>query len=212
MKADVHSAVAYILQHEGGLSNNTADSASAHPAPWEYGGKTGWHTNKGITYTTFSTLAGELGYENNANNFFSMPFDIWLKIYQFGYWTPMGCDNLNSQAMADGIADFAWASGVGGSTKQIRKWLLTDYAIIVSSVPDTITAINTLTAKDEKGTFEKFIEWRKNFFIALKNPTYEKGWLARMDALASHGFSVVGKLISDNKGIAGALLFFLGLQ
>ena len=39
------------LKWEGGLSRATTDSASKNSSPYVHEGVTGWHTNRGITYT-----------------------------------------------------------------------------------------------------------------------------------------------------------------
>jgi lysozyme family protein len=54
--ADASKIIPHILQWEGGLSRNPADTASKNPAPCSYNGKTGYHTNKGVTYTTLQAL------------------------------------------------------------------------------------------------------------------------------------------------------------
>jgi len=202
--ANVQHIIPLILKQEGGLSRALTDTASAHPAPWEFNSKTGWHTNKGVTYTTFSSLAPKLGYAITADNFFTMPEPIWVKIFKNGYWDPMHCDEIKSQAMADAIVDYAWAFGVGGATSRIKKWLSSTYAITANSNSEIATAINALTAKNEEDTFSKFMIHRKAAFAALKQPANEKGWFARMDALTKQGLSI----LSDNKGTT-AIVFFL---
>ncbi|MGQ0829875.1 MAG: glycosyl hydrolase 108 family protein [Bacteroidota bacterium] len=212
--AKVDSAIPYIKKSEGGLSRAVTDTASKNPAPWPYNGKTGWHTNKGITYTTFVGLAPKLGYAITADNFFVMPDGIWFKIYKHGYWDPMQGDKINSQAMANAMADYAWAFGVGGAEKRIKRWLLTTYNIKANTMNEVAAAINTLTAKDDEDVFLKFIIHRKAAFTALNQPANEKGWLARMEDLKNEGLKLVSKVtktVSENKGAVGATLFFLAL-
>jgi len=203
--AKFDSAIPYIQKAEGGLSRATTDTASLHPSPWTYQGKTGWHTNRGITYQTFVGMAPKVGYDISPENFFTMPDRIWLGIYKIGFWDPMPSDSLTSQAMANAVVDFAWASGVGGATNQIKKWLYNTYKINASSMSDIARAINGLTAQNEKVVFESFINHRKNFFLSLNQPANEKGWLARMDTLLNQGL----QLVKDNPGTAVSGGFFL---
>lgn len=204
--ADLQKAIPYIRKAEGGLSRATTDTASKNPAPFSYQGKTGWHTNKGITWGTFSTLAPKLGYEASANNFFTMPDSIWEKIYKDGYWNPMMAGNIVSDAIAVAIVDYAWAFGVSGATTRLKKWVKSTFGITANTMADVVNAINK--QPDESDTFNKLIIHRKAAFAALNQPANEKGWFSRMDTLKDFGSSLL-KTISENKGTAAATVFFL---
>ena len=78
--ANLSLAIPYIQKWEGGLSRATTDTASKNPSPYEHNGKTGWHTNKGITWGTFTDLALKLGIAISPFNFLQMPDFIWRKI------------------------------------------------------------------------------------------------------------------------------------
>lgn len=211
--ANLQKAIPYIRKAEGGLSRATTDTASKNPAPFPYQGKTGWHTNKGITWTTFSSLAPKLGYQATADNFFVMPDPIWEKIYRHGYWNPMNADKINSEAIAVAIVDYAWAFGVGGATTRLKRWVKTAYGVDASNMTDVVNVINK--QQNESETFDKLIVHRKAAFTALNQPANEKGWQSRMDELKKFGSSLLSnitKTISENKGSTGAaILFFLGL-
>jgi lysozyme family protein len=211
--ANLQKAIPYIRKAEGGLSRATTDTASKNPAPFPYQGKTGWHTNKGITWTTFSSLAPKLGYQATADNFFVMPDPIWEKIYRHGYWNPMNADKINSEAIAVAIVDYAWAFGVGGATTRLKRWIKTAYGVDASNMTDVVNVINK--QQNESETFDKLIIHRKAAFTALNQPANEKGWQSRMDELKKFGstlLSNITKTISENKGSTGAaILFFLGL-
>lgn len=207
--ADFKTAIPYIRKAEGGLSRATTDTASKNPAPFNYQGKAGWHTNKGITWTTFSGLASKLGYEPTAANFFSMPDSIWEKIYKDGYWNPMMAGSVNSDAIAVAIVDYAWAFGVGGATTRLKKWVKSTFGIDAKTMADVVNTVNKQS--DEAETFNKLILHRKAAFLALKQPANEKGWLTRMDVLKDFGSSLL-KTISQNKGTIGISIFFLVWQ
>lgn len=206
--ADLSKAIPYIRKAEGGLSRATTDTASKNPAPFTYQGKTGWHTNKGITWTTFSGLASKLGYQPTAANFFSMPDAIWEKIYKDGYWNPMMAGSFNSDAIAVAIVDYAWAFGVGGATTRLKKWVKSTFGVDAKTMADVVNTVNKQSGESESETFNKLILHRKAAFSALKQPANEKGWLARMDVLKNFGSSLL-KSISQNKGTIGISLFFL---
>lgn len=200
--ADFNSAIPYIKKAEGGLSNALTDTASRKPSPFVYTGQN-WqgakylkpnlpvHTNKGITWETFTSMAKVAGFEPNEKNFIEMPDDIWLKIYKVGYWLPMKAELYNSQAIANLIVDWAWASGVGGATRQLVKYVKSR-GLNADGVVTSKDAINSLIAKEgEKKIFDELIEARKNHFKALNQPANLKGWLSRMDELKRQGDAII---------------------
>lgn len=191
--ASVGNIRPFIQKWEGGLSRQTADNASSYPAPWTYKGVTGWHTNKGVTYKTFSSLSSKLGYANTAENFFAMPDDIWDKIFYYGYWKPWGLDGVKSQAIADFIANASWGSGLTGSFNTIKKYLATKN-ISVSTKEQAVAALNKISLLNEKQIFTELIEWRNNFFRSLSDfSVYGKGWLNRSSDLFKHGLETIAK-------------------
>lgn len=193
--ATYESAIPYIKKSEGGLSRATTDTASKKPAPFNYKGQTGWHTNRGITWETFNSLASQLGYAPSADNFFKMPDDIWLKIYKGGYWNPMQGDRYDSQPIANAIVDFAWAGGVGGSTNALIKYLASKN-IKADGVITISQGLNELTKKDgEKKAFNDLIDYRKAWFISLNQPANTGGWLSRMEELRKQGSSLIKETI-----------------
>lgn len=191
--ANVSNIRPFIQKWEGGLSRNTADSASSNPAPWVYNGLTGWHTNKGVTYSTFSSLSSKLGYANSADNFFKMPGDIWDAIYKTGYWDPWYLDKLNSQAIADLIADFSWGSGANGSFQSVRKYLEAK-GYPVNSRLEAVEALNKLIILNETKIFSELVAHREAFFKSLSSyATFGKGWMNRLNALKTFGLETIAK-------------------
>lgn len=197
--------IPYIKKSEGGLSRALTDTASKNPSPYIYAGQTGWHTNKGITYTTFASLSTKLGYENNANNFLTMPDWIWEKIYKSAYWDPMAGDLYKSQAIANAVVDFAWASGTGGATAQLKKYLAQN-GISASNATQIAQGFNALVSKKGEGNvFNSLIDFRKQFFISLNQPANTKAWLSRMETLRIEGMRYLGRKIKAHPYITAAL-------
>lgn len=182
---------AFIQKWEGGLSNKSTDKAAANPAPWPYNGTYGWHTNKGVTYSTFASLGPSLGYAVTADNFFTMPAEIWDKILQAGFWNSWDLDNMKSQAIADLIADFAWGSGITGSFNVVKKYLA-GKGKNVSTRTQATAALNDLARFNEKNVFLDLINARHDFFESLNEPANIKGWLNRLDALKTFGLQTIG--------------------
>lgn len=176
----------FIQAWEGGLSRDPGDSASSFPAPWPWKDpkdgivKTGWHTNTGVTYKSFVGLAPKLGYELKPDTFFVMPDKVWGGIYKVGYWDKWYLDKMNSQAIADLIADFAWGSGVNGSFQSVRKYLAVK-GHPVNSTLEAVQAINKLSLLHEEKTFLELVDHREKFFRSLADfSLYGQGWLNRL--------------------------------
>jgi len=183
----------FIQKWEGGLSRALADNASAYPAPWPYKGVTGWHTNKGVTYKTFVSLAPKLKYAVTPDNFFIMPDYIWDAIFKVGYWDPWNLDNVKSQAIADFIANASWGSGLSGSFNTIKKYLASK-GFQVSTKEQAVTTLNKLSLLNETQIFEELIKWRNAFFATLADfSVYGKGWLNRSEALKQFGLETIAK-------------------
>ena len=116
--ADYRNIISFIKSKEGGLSSATTDTASRNPSPCGNGSNgQPYHTNKGVTWSTFSSNASSLGYSASCSNFLNMPDDVWGKIYKQGYWNPMKGDEVRNQAIANTFVEMNWGSGMGSITK-----------------------------------------------------------------------------------------------
>jgi len=213
--ADSKKIIPFILKWEGGLSKDPADSASKYPAPCPYNGVHGYHTNKGITYQTFESLAKKLGYDPSCNNFYTMPVDIFNKIYRQGYWNPFYLDDYKSQAIADMIVSWAWASGVGGSYKQLAKFITKETGVTLPKTYSTAGAkilrdeFNKLSEKKESTTYQKLSAAYQNFYKSLNQPKFIKGWLNRLADLITYSTGNIAEVISNNKGATGVGLLLI---
>jgi len=190
--ADIKYIVNETLKWEGGLSNATTDTASKSPSPYVYNGVTGWHTNKGITYSTFKEASKTLGFEDNADNFLKMPNDIWMKIAKNMYWDKLHLDEVKSQAIANLLFSWTWASGYGWRNRVQSylkskgvTWNTTDYAGLPA-------AINGLTDKyGEKPIADDLFDQYREFYKSLNQPVYLKGWLNRLDSLQNYSYGLL---------------------
>ena len=194
--ADYRRQIGFIKKWEGGMSNDPNDPAAAYPMPCYYAGQSGWHTNKGITWQTFSTYATSLGYSASCENFILMPDYIWLKVFKKKFWDAFALDSYNSQSIADIVVSWAWGSGHGGAYRQLARFLNTNYA---ASLPDGKSDFNVQTAAKVRDVFnaitrrpnrerltqEELIQHYRNFYISLNKPYYLNGWLNRLSELDS---------------------------
>lgn len=55
---NLQTYIDFTKRWEGGLSRDTNDSASSYPCPTPHNGKSGYHTNIGITYKVWHSLFG----------------------------------------------------------------------------------------------------------------------------------------------------------
>ena len=181
----------YILKWEGGLSKHQRDSAARHPGP----DGSGYHTNKGITWRVFRSLYGNS--EQAIARFYRMTHDDFRGIYKL-YWNGVKADSVNSQVIAEYMADFAWGSGVAGASRQIQKWLNTQgYKVGVDGKigNQTITAINNLIQdKGEKIAFESLDAHRRHFLSRLRDfDVFGRGWYNRLNDFVAYAYSVINE-------------------
>jgi hypothetical protein len=154
--------VKYVQKAEGGLSNDKADSASSNPSPTPEK----WHTNKGVTWTTFVNSAKELDYTPSVANFLEMPNSIWLKIFDKKYISKAEKISKNP-VLRSYIGLWFW----GGTSKALLE------RAKAPLLNDKLTDLEKLRA---------LVDLRKDYFdrvIAAKpqNAKFEKGWKNRAE-------------------------------
>ena len=202
----------YIKRWEGGLSKDQRDQAARFPVP----DGSGYHTNKGVTWQTFSSLAPKLGYTATPALIYQMPDNIWLKIYKVGYWDTVQGDKINSQAIAELCADWVWGTG-GYAIKLIQQALnkLGVYPPLPGSYtfgPQTLKNMNELIKKKgEKAVFEALFAARQKFMLELgAKPAYamfNTGWQRRINDF----YNYASKLVTDKPVIPILLIAAIGV-
>jgi hypothetical protein len=182
--------VSFIKTKEGGLSSATTDTASNSPSNCGKGsnGKP-YHTNKGITWSTFKSLSSKLGYSATCDNFIKMPDDIWGKIYKDGFWNPMQGDRIQNQAIANTFVEMAWGSGVGSNTSTkgaiayLKNFFKSKYNKSFSNITQIVDYVNELDNNGQTPElFEKLYDFRKSLYTSFNQPSNLKGWINRLDA------------------------------
>jgi len=174
----------FIQRWEGGLSRDPNDSASKAPAPWAYKGQTGWHTNKGITYTTFLSNANKIGYKPTAENFFLMPDALWLKILKIGYMKPWNLEPLSHLPRIQAvIITWSWGSGVTGATTRLARFLKAETGKNITTRTEIVETLkNKVTQLNETAWFHKLCDRRLEDY--KKMPTWNahgRGWTRRLN-------------------------------
>ena len=187
----------YITDWEGKLSKNPKDRAAADPVP----DGSGYHTNIGVTWSTFKTLAKQAGYVATAALFYKMPKNIWLKIYKIGYWDPMNADNIKSQGIAELLVDWAWGSGPGTAARFVQRYLVKKgYKIKVDGAfgPQSTGALNDAIQNfGAKQVFDDLFTIRLNFLKSLSDwSIFGAGWNSRMNALYAFASKILANPVS----------------
>lgn len=165
----------FVKKWEGGLSRDKADTASSYPCPTPFAGKTGWHTNKGITYTAWTKYFGT----QNDDRFFEMNNEDWALIAMSGYWKAMKCDEV-IEPINFILFSWAWGSGSSGATKLLQSIVGTKKDGIIGK--QTIGALNVFIGTyGKKGAFDKLCDERLEAFKKMKTwNIHGKGWSNRL--------------------------------
>lgn len=181
--ADYTNIVSFIKSKEGGLSSAQTDTAKKNSSPC--GNKNGYpiHTNKGVTWETFSSNAN-LGYTASCSNFLAMPDNIWGLIYKKSYWDAIKGDQIKNQAIANSFVEMAWGSGVNGATKLLKQFFKENYNKTFNNVGQMVAFVNDLDRKGQTPElFEKLYDFRANKYASFSTASSNlKGWMNRLNA------------------------------
>lgn len=195
--ADITLLVPKIKKFEGGLSKAKTDSASSDPVP----DGSGYHTNKGITWKTFKSMANIVGYTATPQLFYAMPDSIWMAILKKGYWDKVQGNLLRSQSIAEMVTDAIWAGAYNAkyAVKEIQS-LLKSYGYQIKV--DGILGLNTASAINDAilhGLESKMLEaaynGRKKHFEMLGGANLA-GWMNRLNSLYNQVLAYIGKTVS----------------
>lgn len=180
--ADIKTALTKVLKFEGGYVNDPLDN--------------GGETICGIARKSWPDWSGWEKVDAKLKNVSSQKTktanellkdeDFMLDVesfYDSSFWTPLRLNDVESQAVANNIFDFAVNSGTQRAVKKLQ--IVLNITATGQMGPDTIEAIN---AADSHQLVEDYKAARRNFFNAIvrANPTQAKfidGWLSRVDAV-----------------------------
>ena len=157
-------SLALVLKSEDGFSNNPADNGN-----WLPDGRKGC-TMLGITQTTWESWVGRQSDEKEMRGL--TPEKV-APLYKRKYWDACRCDDLPS-SVDYLVFDFAVNAGVGRSVKTLQS--------AVGATMDGVIGPLTLAAvKNTPDLIDKFSQAKIEFYKSLNNPTFEKGWLNRVE-------------------------------
>lgn len=172
--ADIKHLRPFILKWEGGLSRDANDTASRVKCPTPYKGKTGYHTNKGITYAVWRSVFGS----DKDMRFLEINDADWDIVIKRLFWDRWKADEIKDQAVANTLVDWVWGSGVYGIKIPQRMLNVTADGVVGAK---TIEALNNAP----KDFLQRLYKEREDFLhrIVRSNPTQKvflKGWMNRM--------------------------------
>ena len=132
----------------------------------------------GVTIATYRSVFGE---ERTVDDLKSLTDIQWLHIFNTLYWTKWKADQIKSQAIANLLVDWVWASGNYG-IKIPQRVLGVSIDGIVG--PKTLAAINGY--HNQKELFEALWHEREDFFKRIATGAQKKflrGWLNRLNGI-----------------------------
>ena len=162
--ADHKKAAPRIRKWEGGFSDNPLDKGGA--------------TMKGVTLRTYREFYGR---DKTVADLKRITDTEWDHIFKRGYWDVIKGDEIESQSIADVMADWVWMSGTRYPVRCLQRILgVADDGIVGKR---TIEAINTY--KDKRVLFEKILARRRQYYdnLVRSNPrqrVFLNGWLNRL--------------------------------
>lgn len=168
--ADYRKMIPFILKWEGGWSNHPNDQ--------------GGETMKGVTIATYREYCRQKKRpEPTGNDLRSITQEEWEEIFKTMYWDRWKADQIRSQAVAEILVDWVWASGVHGVRVPQRLLSVSPDGIVG---PVTLAAIN---GADPRGLFSRIKEERIRFVedIVKNKPSqsvFLKGWKNRINDIA----------------------------
>jgi lysozyme family protein len=188
---------AYIKHNassEGGKSSDPNDTAAKYVKPGQV------HTNRGVTWNTYQSLAKKLGLNPDYNAFLNLTKDGANKfIYQYYL------DNAKDLPDQTGIAvtESAWASGGSRATTNLIN-AVNSFGKNVKTRKAAAMAAKTID--DKKLAIAVNAEQKKFYAYLVKEKpfqysTFEKGWKDRADRLAV--------LLQNAKPAAGLASIFI---
>ena len=133
-------------------------------------------TMKGVTLATYRKYFGK---NKNCKDLKAITNAEWDLIFKEGFWDKWKADDIESQAIANLLVDWCWASGVYGIKLPQRVLGVKDDGIVGKK---TIAAINDYP--DKKELFQKLWNRRKKHFQDIAKNGKEKflkGWLNRLN-------------------------------
>ena len=203
MNADYTRVIKFIKRLEGGLSRAKSDPAYKNCQSGCEGTKgdttaTDWHTNKGITWCTFTDWAEEKNIPESkwCNMFINMSDKTWESIFKERFWDKANLSQLKSQAIAEYWVNARW--GNPSTAQRLLKNALKKNGVNIDSenINELINAVNQYTNQGrntdkEENLFITFVDERVAWLKSLPAAKGNKGWFKRQEAFRKRGKALI---------------------
>lgn len=164
-----------VKKHEGGFQSNPKDTGN-----YFKGVLVG--TNKGITP---NVLALHLNRDVTKADMLNLSDTVAEQIYKQDYWH--GFDELKNQNIANILFDGNVNHGSSRMKNVLKKALLKFDKTIDKSDMYKEEGFKVLNKLPSKKLFEQIKVERINLYKSLNNPTFEKGWIRRINTFYYDG-------------------------
>ena len=176
MKDNFESSLTLVLKSEGGFTFDTHDNGNKLPD-----GRAG-STNLGVTQANWEAF---VGHPVTWDNMKALKAETVAPFYKRKYWDMTHCDDLPT-GLDYLVFDFGVNAGVGRAIKTLQTAI--GITADGSLGPLSLSAINNL---EPKLLIERFTDAKEKFYKSLNNPTYERGWLARVAQVEKSAISMI---------------------
>jgi lysozyme family protein len=172
-----------LVDFEGGLSKDPRDNAAKT-------GKTsdGYHTNRGITYATYKSLAKKvLGVNPSEKHFKSLGPEDAVRFVNY-YGESKGLNKIEDPALASLLHSFNWGSGTAMNKRverALEKTLGTDISFENGKLTEqSINKLNNVGPNLQNAVFDNLLSERSKFYRGLEDyDVYGRGWERRLSSL-----------------------------
>ena len=176
MKDNFESSLALVLKSEGGFTSDTHDNGNKLPD-----GRAG-STNLGVTQANWEAF---VGHPVTWDNMKALKAETVAPFYKRKYWDMAKCDDLPT-GLDYLMFDFAVNTGVGRAIKTLQTAI--GVTADGSLGPLSLSAIDNIPVTQ---LIERFTDAKEKFYKSLNNPTYERGWLARVAQTEKSAMSMI---------------------
>jgi lysozyme family protein len=162
---------------EGGKSSNPKDTASKYVPPGQV------HTNRGVTWNTYKSLASSLGLNPEYKSFLNLTKDQAVK-FIYKYYLDNAADLPDQTGIA--VTESSWASGGSRATTNLIN-AVNSFGYKVNNRKNAVIASKKID--DKKLALAVNAEQKKFYeYLAKEDPlqysTFIKGWKDRADKLS----------------------------
>ena len=176
MQTNFNQALIQVLKSEGGFQSDPSDSGNTLPD-----GRAGC-TNLGVTQRAWEAF---VGHPVTWKDMQELTPEKVTPFYKRKYWDVVRGDDLPN-GLDYIMFDFAINAGPGRAIKLLQ-------ACVGEQVDGMLGPISmsTIKAMPSKQLIERFSDAKTKYYKGLNNPTYEHGWLARVDTVEISAMKMV---------------------